>query len=376
MAEESGQERTEEPTQKRLDDARRKGQIPRSRELNTFVVLMAGILGCGVFGGYMAKGLAQVMTTNFRLPRETLFQPGAVLEHAMAALLDALLLLTPLLAIMVVAAVAAPLLLGGWLFSWESLQPKFSKFNPAEGLKRMFGVRGLMELAKSLLKMLLLGSVAYGILRILEADVLALAGEDLAAAVADGLKDLWWSTLLLGASLAVLAGIDVPYQLWDHRRKLKMTLQEIKDEMKESEGRPEVKSKIRQLQRERSQQRMMEEVPEADVVVTNPTHYAVALRYDQTRGGAPRVVAKGVDLIAAQIRNKAVSAGVPLVAAPPLARALYHSTELEREIPEALYLAVAQVLAYVYQLKTARTPHESPAPPSDLPVPEEYLQEN
>lgn len=376
MAEDSGQERTEEPTAKRLDDARRKGQIPRSRELNTFVILLTGVLGCSIFGEFMVKHLRLTMTANFQLERKALFDPNFLLTHFNDAFTELLLLLAPLLMLMTFAALAAPLGLGGWLFSWNSLVPKLSKLNPLAGLKRMFAIRGLVELVKSLLKVVMLGGAAVLVLKAFLSQILGLLNESLVAALTHSLSLLWLSTLFLCLSLVLLVGIDVPYQLWDYKRKLKMTLQEVKDEMKESEGRPEVKGKIRQLQRERAQGRMMDEVPKADVVVTNPSHFAVALRYDQAAGGAPRVVAKGVDLIAAQIRSRAVAAEVPLVAAPPLARALYYSTELEQEIPEGLYLAVAQVLAYVYQLRTTKNPAARPAPPSELPVPEEFLRQD
>ncbi|HEB77380.1 MAG TPA: flagellar type III secretion system protein FlhB [Methylothermaceae bacterium] len=376
MAEEdSGQERTEEPTPKRLEEARKKGQIPRSRELNTFAVVMAGVAGCGILGRHMAESLERIMRANFRVDREDVFQSQAILERSLATLLDGLLLLAPFLVLMVVVAFVAPILLGGWALSWEALQPKFSKLNPLEGFKRMFALRGLVELVKSLLKVVMLAGVAALVFQVFGDAVFQLVREDLQLALARGLDFLWQASLFLGSALLVVVAIDVPYQLWDHHRKLKMTLQEVKDEFKESEGRPEVKSKIRQLQRERAQQRMMEEVPKADVVITNPTHFAVALRYDQSRGGAPRVVAKGTDLMAARIREIAVEAGVPLVAAPPLARALYYSTELEQEIPEGLYLAVAQVLAYVYQLQAATGVGEQPVPPTDLPIPEEYARE-
>ncbi len=372
MAEESGQERTEEPTQKRLEDARRKGQIPRSRELNTFAVLMAGMVGCGVFGRSLGEELAKIMTVNFRLEREDFLSANALLEHTAQALLDSLFLLFPLLLVTLIAALAAPLMLGGWIFSLEGLAPKFAKLNPWEGFKRMFSLRSLVELFKSLLKVALIAAVAMIVLKVFQLQLLGLVHQDLKPALAEGLEWLWQASLAVSASLLLIAGIDVPYQLWDWRSKLKMTLQEVKDELKESEGRPEVKSKIRQLQRERAHRRMMEEIPKASVVVTNPTHFAVALQYDSSQRGAPKVVAKGVDLIAYQIRTRAISAGVPLVEAPSLARALYYSTELGQEIPQGLYLAVAQVLAYVYQLKAARG-QELPPLPRDLPIPEEYL---
>lgn len=374
MAEESGQERTEEPTAKRLEEARRRGQVPRSRELNTFTVLIAGVVGCGVFSQFLGEGLARIMEANFRLGREEALATDALLEHAASALRDGVFLLAPLLLVLLLAALVAPAMLGGWIFSLESLKPKFGKLNPLSGLRQILSRRALMELLKSLLKVTVVALAAWFVLKTFQPELLVLAAEDLRSALADGLNSLWWGSLLVSLALAVLAVLDVPYQLWDHRAKLKMTLKEVRDEIKESEGRPEVKAKIRQLQRERAQRRMMEAVPKADVVITNPTHFAVALKYDRSRGRAPVVVAKGADWIAAQIRAKAAAAGVPLVEAPPLARALYYSTQLDQEIPQGLYLAVAQVLAYVYQLKAARTAEERPRPPEDWPVPEEYLR--
>ncbi|MCX8048644.1 MAG: flagellar biosynthesis protein FlhB [Methylohalobius sp.] len=374
MAEESGQERTEEPTAKRLEEARRRGQVPRSRELNTFTVLIAGVVGCGVFSQFLGEGLARIMAANFRLEREEALATDALLEHAASALRDGVFLLAPLLLVLLLAALVAPAMLGGWIFSLESLKPKFGKLNPLSGLRQILSRRALMELLKSLLKVTVVALAAWFVLEASQPELLVLAAEDLRSALADGLNSLWWGSLLVSLALAVLAVLDVPYQLWDHRAKLKMTLKEVRDEIKESEGRPEVKAKIRQLQRERAQRRMMEAVPKADVVITNPTHFAVALKYDRSRGRAPVVVAKGADWIAAQIRAKAAAAGVPLVEAPPLARALYYSTQLDQEIPQGLYLAVAQVLAYVYQLKAARTAEERPRPPEDWPVPEEYLR--
>ncbi|GAB6068064.1 flagellar biosynthesis protein FlhB [Methylothermus subterraneus] len=372
MAEESDQERTEEPTPKRLEDARRQGQIPRSRELNTFVVVTVGLAGCGALAPSLGEGLAQIMAANFRLRREEVFDSQALLEHSAQALFASLSLLAPWLLVLLLAALAAPLMLGGWVFSAESLKPTFGRIDPLQGLRRMFALHSAVELIKSLLKVALIALLAWSVLQASWADLERLVRADLKPALAKGVALLWQASLWLCASLAVLAGIDAPYQLWAHRRKLRMSLQEVKEEMKESEGRPEVKAKIRQLQRERALRRMMEEVPKADVVVTNPTHFAVALKYDPSRGGAPKVVAKGVELIAAQIRSRAIAAGVPLVAAPPLARALYYSTELGQEIPQGLYLAVAQVLAYVYQLKAA--PGKNLRPPENLVVPEEYLR--
>lgn len=374
MAEDSGQERTEEPTSKRLEESRKKGEIARSRELNTFVVLLTGAAGLMLFGARIGHGLWLIMRQQFQLERAVIFDPHAPVDYFSRVFVDALLLIAPFIGLMVLAAALAPLALGGWAFSGEALMPKFEKLNPIRGLGRMFSLRGLVELIKSILKFFLILAATVILYHIFFEDFLALTEEPLPSAITHSVELIALSFLLLSASLLLIAIIDVPYQLWDHRRKLKMTRQEVRDEMKETDGRPEVKSRIRRLQMEMAQRRMMEEVPKADVVVTNPTHFAVALKYDQAKNGAPVVLAKGADLIAAQIRNIALSNTVPLVAAPPLARALYHSTKMGAEVPKALYLAVAQVLAYVYQLKAA-TEHgwEKPQPPTDLPVPDDML---
>lgn len=375
MAEDSGQEKTEQPTSKRLEDARKKGQIPRSRELNTFVVLITASSLMLVLGEQMGSGLADIMREQFQISRETIFDPASPVLHLRRVMIDGVLVIAPFIAVMVVAAIAAPLALGGWAFSWDALQPKLEKLDPVKGIPRLFALRGLIELIKALLKFLLIFLVTYLLFKSLFGKFMGLSAEPMEQAIGHALHLIAISFLLLSASLLVIAMFDVPFQLWDHSRKLKMTLQEIKDEMKETDGSPEVKGKIRRLQMEMAQKRMMDEVPKADVIVTNPSHYAVALRYEQQGSGAPLLVAKGVDLIAAQIRNRATGADVPLVAAPPLARALYYSTELGKEIPQGLYLAVAQVLAYVYQLQTARQHGwDEPLPPGDLPVPDDYQQ--
>ncbi len=375
MAEDSGQEKTEQPTSKRLDDARKKGQIPRSRELNTFVILITASTLMLLLGEQMGSGLAGIMREQFQISRETIFDPASPVLHMRKAMIDGVLVIAPFIAVMVIAAIVAPLALGGLTFSWEALQPKLEKLDPIKGIPRLFALRGLIELIKALLKFLLIFLVTYLLFKGLSGKFLGLSSEPLQQAIGHALHLIAISFLMLSASLLLIAMFDVPYQLWDHSRKLKMTLQEIKDEMKETDGSPEVKGKIRQLQMEMAQKRMMDEVPKADVIVTNPSHYAVALRYDQQGGSAPILVAKGIDLVAAQIRNRATGADVPLVAAPPLARALYYSTDLGKEIPQGLYLAVAQVLAYVYQLQTARQHGwDEPLPPGDLPVPDDYQQ--
>ena len=376
MAEESGQERTEEPTQKRLTDAQNKGQIARSRELNTFIMLIVSAWLLMTQGQRVGEGIIGMMQQYFHLTREMIFEPKLTIVFFKQAMTDGLLLVAPMLAILTVAAILAPIALGGWIFSMESITPKFEKLDPIKGLPKLFSLNGLVELLKAMLKMTLVGLVGWLLFNSLFAQILGLSAEPLQQAVIHALKLISYSFLILSCALILVAAIDVPYQLWNHSKNLKMTLQEIKDEMKESEGSPEVKGRIRRVQMEMAQNRMMSEVPKADVIITNPSHYAVALKYDENSGTAPVLVAKGVDLIAAQIRNLAIEANVPLVAAPPLARALYYSTELDTEIPQGLYSSVAQVLAYIFQLKEAvKTRGVKPTPPKDIQVPPEFKQE-
>ncbi|MGZ8164943.1 MAG: flagellar biosynthesis protein FlhB [Methylobacter sp.] len=376
MAEDSGQEKTEEPTSKRLEDAQKKGQIARSRELNTFVMLMTSAMLMLMLGERMGNGLIEMMRTQFQASREIIFDPASTVIHFKQVMIDGVMVIAPFIAVMVIAAITAPLALGGWAFSWEAMAPKLEKLDPIKGISRLFALHGLIELVKALLKFLLIFFVAVMLFKYFFNELLGLGDEPLEQSIIHGLKVIGICFLLLSASLILVVMFDVPYQLWEHSKKLKMTLQEIKDEMKESEGSPDVKGRMRRMQMEMAQNRMMAEVPKADVIITNPSHYAVALRYDQSANGAPRLVAKGVDLMAAQIRNVAIGANVPLVASPPLARALYYSTDLNKEIPQGLYLAVAQVLAYVYQLKTARQNHwDEPLPPGDIKVPDDFKQE-
>jgi flagellar biosynthetic protein FlhB len=376
MAEDSDQEKTEEPTSKRLEDARKKGQIARSRELNTFAML---IMSSAVFlmqGGAIGKGLLEMMRAEFQMSRATIFDPLTIPLHFKQAMTDGLMLISPFLALTVLIAIIAPISLGGWIFSWEAISPKLEKMDPIKGIPRLFAMRGWIEMLKALLKMLLVFAVSVALYHSNIKELLSLGAEPLEQSIGHSLKIIGMCFLLLSASLILIAMLDVPYQLWEHSKKLKMTLQEIKDENKESEGSPETKGRQRRMQMDMAQNRMMAEVPNADVIVTNPSHYAVALRYDQNSNSAPKLVAKGVDLIAAQIRNLAIGADVPLVASPPLARALYYSTEIDHEIPQGLYLAVAQILAYVYQLKDARD-HDlrAPLPPAEINVPDEFKRD-
>ncbi|HEY5140274.1 MAG TPA: flagellar biosynthesis protein FlhB [Methylococcales bacterium] len=375
MAEDSDQEKTEEPTSKRLEDAQKKGQIARSRELNTFVMLITSAALLLMLGEQMGNGLLAMMRTQFQLSRKIIFDPASPIIYFKQLMIDGVMLIAPFIAVLVVAAIIAPLALGGWVFSWESLAPKMEKLDPIKGIARMFALRGLIELVKALLKFLLVFVVAVLLSKHFLDELIGLGAEHLEQAVSHALTIIGICFLVLSASLIVVVMLDVPYQLWDHSKKLKMTLQEIKDETKESQGNPEIKARQRRTQMDMAQNRMMAQVPKADVVVTNPSHYAVALKYDQNSNGAPKLVAKGIDLIAAQIRLLATGANVPLVASPPLARALYYSTDIDKEIPKELYLAVAQVLAYIYQLNIARENHwDEPLPPDNIKVPNNFKQ--
>ncbi|MEW4982765.1 MAG: flagellar biosynthesis protein FlhB [Cycloclasticus sp.] len=373
MADDSDQEKTEEPTAKREEDARKKGDIARSRELNTVVVLMMGSMMIWMTGDRILKGMWRVMEGAFKIDRSSMFDPLETVASLQFAMQEALMFVAPFLAAMVVAALVGPIAMGGWSFSAQAFAPKASKMNPIEGMKRMFAVRSLIELVKSLLKFGLVMGIMALLADIYLPEFISLSKLPIEDALLRASDVMTMSFVILCSSLLLVAAIDVPFSLWEYKKKLKMTLQEVKDEMKQTEGRPEVKGKIRQLQQEMSQGRMMEAVPKADVIVTNPTHFAVALKYEDGGNGAPTVVAKGADLMAAQIRNIAVGNGITLVSAPPLARALFFSTEIDQEVPKGLYLAVAQVLAYVYQLRIATEKRwKKPAAPKDISIPDEY----
>lgn len=368
-----GQEKTEQPTAKRLDDAKRKGQVARSRELNSMAVTLVGVVTLVAMSGSLGQGLAHIMRQGFSLSRTEIFDSGSLLLHLSEAIRDALLALAPFFLAMILVAVVSSIALGGFTFSAEALTPKLSKLSPLQGLKRTFSVKGLVELIKAMAKFALVGGATVLLLWNTLGDYLLLHQMELPQALAALGRLLGWSLTLVASTLILIAAIDVPFQLWDHKRQLKMTRQEVRDELKETDGRPEVKSRIRQLQREMAQRRMMEEVPKADVIVTNPSHYAVALRYQPQRMAAPRLVAKGADLLAANIRRVGREAGVPVVESPLLARAIYFHTELDAPIPAGLYLAVAKLLAYVFQLQVYRSDGGAlPEVPDDLPVPEEY----
>ena len=371
MAEsESGADKSEEPTSKRLDESRKKGQIARSRELNTVVVTMTGIGGLLIYGADLGQTLLELMRGNFVLSRDVLLDDGSMAMHLLASGKLVLEAMMPLLVVLIIAAILGPIALGGWLFSPEAMAPKVSRMNPGAGLKRMFSTRALVELLKALGKFSVILLVALSVLSSDQDDLLAIANEPLEAAIMHSAQVVGWSMLWMACGLILIAAVDVPFQLWDHKQKLMMTKQEVRDEYKDSEGKPEVKSRIRQMQREMAERRMMAAIPTADVIITNPTHFAVALKYDPAKGTAPVLLAKGGDFMALKIREIAQQHKVMVLESPGLARAVYFSTELDQEIPAGLYLAVAQVLAYVYQLKQFRTGKgKRPGPLPDLPIP-------
>ncbi|EHY76220.1 flagellar biosynthesis protein FlhB [Stutzerimonas stutzeri] len=371
MAEsESGADKSEEPTDKRLRESREKGQLARSRELSTVAVTLGGIGGLLASGGSLAQTLMAMMQGTFELSRETLLDEGSMVRLLMSNGLMALEAIMPLLIALLIASIVGPVSLGGWLFSDKAMAPKLSRMNPAAGLKRMFSTKALVELLKALGKFLVVLSVALLVLSAYQDDLLSIAKQPLDLAIMHSAEIVGWCALWMACGLILIAAVDVPFQLWDNKQKLMMTKQEVRDEYKDSEGKPEVKSRIRQLQRDAAQRRMMQAVPEADVVITNPTHFAVALKYDAAKGGAPMLVAKGGDFVALKIREIAQEHKVTVLESPALARSVYYSTEIDQEIPAGLYLAVAQVLAYVYQLRQYRGGKgRRPDPLTNLPIP-------
>ena len=371
MAEsESGADKSEEPTEKRRRESREKGQIARSRELNTFAVMLAGTGGLLATGGSIGNAMLEIMRGNFVLSRETLMDERSMALWLAASGQLALEALLPLLIVLLAMSIVGPIALGGWLFSAKTMAPKFSRMNPLAGLKRMFSMKALIELLKALAKFIVILMVALLVLSMDRDDLLAIANEPIESAIMHSAQVVGWSALWMSFGLILIAAVDVPFQLWDNKQKLMMTKQEVKDEYKDSEGKPEVKQRIRQLQHQMTQQRMMQSVPQADVVITNPTHFAVALKYDPQSGQAPMLLAKGGDFVALKIREIATEHSVLILESPALARSIYHTTELDQEIPAGLYLAVAQVLAYVYQIRQFQAGKgKRPAPLKDLPIP-------
>lgn len=372
MADESSdQEKTEEATPRRLEKAREEGQVARSRELTTFMLLLGGVVGMWSMGVLLYDQLGLVMEQAFLFERRQVFETGPMLSKVLDLASRTLLTMLPLFLLLTLVALVAPVMLGGWLISAKSLKPQMSKLNPFKGLKRMFGTQALIELFKAVSKSVLIGGVGLAYLYFNIGEFLALMNQPTHQALARAMLMAAQACGLMVLTLLVVILIDVPYQLWSHAKKLRMSKDEIKREHKESEGDPHVKAHIRAQQQAMARSRMMNKVPEADVIITNPTHYSVALQYDEAHMGAPRVVAKGADMVAARIRELGEEAGVPLLQAPPLARALYHHVDLDHEIPLDLYTAVAEVLAWAFRLKhVSREGGEVPPKPENLTIPQ------
>ncbi|NMG47126.1 flagellar type III secretion system protein FlhB [Azoarcus communis] len=371
MAEESDLEKTEPASPRRLEQAREEGQVPQSRELSTFFVTVTGVTALWMLGGWMAERMYGLIRQAFVFEREMAFDVVLMLDGFHRLLSGALLTLVPLFMVLLVAAVASPIVLGGLVFSPKALGFNFGRMNPIKGIARMFSVHGLAEMVKAILKSLLIGGIGAMVLWLSKDHLFDLMVEPLEVGMPDFADTVAFTALMIALSLGLLALMDVPFQLWQYHKKLRMTKEEVKREGKEQEGDPQVKGRIRAMQREMARRRMMAEVPKADVVVTNPTHFSVALKYDADKMAAPVVVAKGRGELALKIREIARENKIAMLEAPPLARALYAHCELEQAVPATLFTAVAEVMAYVYQLNYwMANGGLPPDPPDELPVPE------
>ncbi|KXI27941.1 flagellar biosynthesis protein FlhB [Paraglaciecola hydrolytica] len=366
-------DKTEDPTSKKLTDTRKKGQIARSKELSTALVLVSSALALMFMGSYIAEAMFKISQRTFTLSRDETYDYNHMFQAWGHALETVSMSVLSFLVIIAIAGIYGNIALGGYNFTWESASPKASKINPLAGFKRMFGMNGLVELLKALAKFVVVAAMAYLAMVIFHDEALHIDMELYPMNLFHAMDLISWGFLIMCCALIPIAAFDVPYQAWKHDKEMKMSKQEVKDERKNSEGDPQVKSRIRRLQYQAAAKRMMQQVPTADVVVTNPTHYSIALKYDQMGTTAPILVAKGVDELAMHIRKIANAHDVPIVESPMLARAIYYSTEADHPIPEKLFMAVAQVLAYVYQLKAYKKGKgkRPKALRKDLPIPPE-----
>ncbi|MBS1159911.1 MAG: Flagellar biosynthetic protein FlhB [Proteobacteria bacterium] len=375
MAEESDLEKTEEPSGRRIEQAREQGQVPHSRELGTFLVLIVAGSAFWMMGSWFTQRSMAIFRKGFAIDSKFMHEPAQMLPRLTDISVDALFAFSPLLALLLVAALLPPFVLNAWVFAPKALVPDLNRMNPLTGFGRMFSWNSLMELGKAVLKAALVGGVAVLLIWKERDEIFGLLAQPLEAGLAHAGNLVSFSFLILVSALVLVVAADVPFQLWQHFDKLKMSKDEVKQEMKEMMGDPQVKGRIRSLQMQAARKRMMSAVPQANVIVTNPTHYAVALSY-QAGMSAPKVVAKGMGAIALRIRELAAEHAVPVLEAPPLARALYKHAALDSEIPAALYNAVAEVLAYIFQLANWRqVGGVYPMPPQDLPVPAELVPE-
>ena len=368
-----GQEKTEEPTAKKREDSKKEGQVPRSRELNTSIVLMASAILLIAMGKSLGNGMAGIMKSGLQIERAQIFERAStIVGELFNSIYMMFSLFIPFMLILIIVVLLTPGFIGGWSFSLKAAKPKWSRISVMKGFKRMFSSKGLMELVKSLLKVSLIGGVAAIYIWNWSGDLLSLGRLSPNLAIISGMELVGGMFLMLSVATLLIAMIDVPFQLFQHNKQLKMTKQEIRDENKQTEGDPELKARVRRVQQDMAMNRMIEEIPKADVVITNPTHYAVAIKYEEDKGGAPVILAKSVELLALKIREIAGRNDVLLFESPVLARALYYSTEINDEIPTGLFHAIAQVLAYVYQLRVATDPENTPVKPDSIEIPPEY----
>jgi len=369
VAEESDEDKTESPTAHRLEKAREEGQIPRSRELTSVLMLLAGLMTLWLGGSLMARRLAAMVASGLRFDHSMVNDSKLIIGHISGLIGQAVMALLPLMAGLVMVAIAAPMLLGGLVISGKSIKVDFKKLNPLPGFARMFAAQAWTELFKGILKAVLVGSVGGWYIWSHWPEMLRLISQSPSNALMHGLEMIAACCALVVLGLIPMVGYDVFWQLYSYYKKLRMSRQEIRDEFKQQEGDPHVKGRIRQAMRAAARRRMMADVPKADVIVTNPTHYSVALQYNE-KMSAPKVVAKGAGDVALKIRELAAEHRIPLLEAPPLARALYRHTEIGQQIPGALYAAVAEVLAWVWQLRRwKREGGLIPNKPKNLPVP-------
>lgn len=373
--EEQSQEKTEQPSPKRLKEAREKGQVARSKDFNSLIILTFTGIGIWVGSDFLGDQLTNMMRQAFGFVPDDLKTPTHTLALLSSICKTGLYAILPILAVIFLISLVGPIMMGGWVFSFQSLKPQASRMNPMKGFKRMVSAKGLMELVKSLMKFILIATVSILVLKFQFSGLMSLAGLSVEPAIAKGLLAVIKSFIMIAGSIIIIAAIDVPFQIYEHQKQLKMTKQEIKDEYKETEGKPEVKAQIRRTQQAIAQRRMMSEVPNATVVLTNPTHYAVAIKYEQEGEKAPYMVAKGKDMTALHISRIAKEHKVPILRIPPLARAIYFSTEIDDEIPQGLFVAVAQVLAYIYQVGEVETEDDIPDRLNDLPIPDHLKQD-
>ena len=372
MAEESQDDKTEEPTARRLEKAKEDGQVLRSQDMTIAAVTVTVIAAMYLGGFWMGPRFVDTFTEALTIPSNYAFEANLALNRLSILALDSFVTVIPVFVLAIVAAIGSATALGGFVFSAKAFAPKASKLNPIKGMSRIFGLKALVELSKALLKFSLVAGIGGSYLYFNFDTIMSVGDMPIDRAIAQSVETVLLGALVATVALVLIALIDVPYQRYEFIKKLKMTKQEIKDEMKDIEGQPEVRQRIRAKQREMAQQRQLDDVPSADVVVTNPQHFAVALVYEMDKEEAPRVVAKGKNFMAKKIRERAGENSVEIFEAPLLARALYFTSDVGMYIPHGLFHAVAQVIAYVYSLKSVAPDGQKMTKPKPK-VPEELI---